>query len=69
MKRAGPSGRKGSTGPEADAIVYMSVTDESCERVAVFLPLLLSNCRRERHFCHVWDGKTISTIYEKRTFA
>lgn len=53
----------------SDGIVYMSVRDEGGECVAVFLPRLLSNCRQERHLCYVWDGKTISTIYEKRTFA
>ena len=50
-------------------IVYMSVRDEGGECVAVFRPRLLSNCRQERHLCYVWDGKTISTIYEKRAFS
>ena len=50
----------------SDGIVYMSVRDEGGECVAVFRPRLLSNCRQERHLCYVWDGKTISTIYEKR---
>ena len=49
-------------------IVYGSVRDESGECAAVFRPRLLSNCRQERHLCYVWDGKTISTIYEKRSF-
>jgi hypothetical protein len=50
-------------------IVYMSVRDEGGECVAVFRPRLLFNCRQERHLCYVWDGKTISTIYEKRAFS
>jgi len=49
-------------------IVYGSVRDEGGECAAVFRPRLLSNCRQERHLCYVWDGKTISTIYEKRSF-
>jgi hypothetical protein len=52
----------------ADGIVYMSVRDNGGECAAVFRPRLLSNCRQERHLCYVWDGKTISTIYEKKTF-
>lgn len=50
----------------SDGIVYMSVRDEGGECVAVFRPRLLSNCRQERHLCYVWDGKTISNVYEKR---
>ncbi len=52
----------------ADGIVYMSVREDGGECAAVFRPRLLSNCRQERHLCYVWDGKTISTIYEKKTF-
>lgn len=52
----------------SDGIVYGSVRDEGGECVAVFRPRLLSNCRQERHLCYVWDGKTISIIYEKRDF-
>ena len=53
----------------ADGIVYISVRDEGGECAAVLRPRLLSNCRQERHLCYVWDGKTISTIYEKKTFS
>jgi hypothetical protein len=49
-------------------IVYESVRDEGGECAAVFRPRLLSNCRQERHLCYVWDGKTISTIFEKKSF-
>ncbi|MBI6630744.1 RES family NAD+ phosphorylase [Pontibaca salina] len=52
----------------SDGIVYMSVRDAGGECVAVFRARLLSNCRQDRHLCYVWDGKTISTIYEKRAF-
>lgn len=52
----------------ADGIVYDSVRHEHGECAAVFRPRLLSNCLQERHLCYVWDGETITTIYEKRAF-
>lgn len=51
-----------------NGIVYASVRDEGGECAAVFRPRLLSSCRLERHLCYVWDGRAISTIYEKRNF-
>ena len=50
----------------SDGVVYRSVRDEGGECAAVFRPRLLSNCRQERHLCYVWDGRVISTIYEKK---
>lgn len=47
-------------------MVYSSVRDHDGECVAVFRPRLLSNCRQERHLCYVWDGTTISVVYEKK---
>ena len=55
-------------GDGSNGIVYLSVRDGGGECVAVFRPRLLSNCRQERHLCYVWDGKTIATIYEKKSF-
>lgn len=52
----------------SNGIVYLSVRDQSGECAAVFRPRLLSNCRQERHLCYVWDGRAISTIYEKKIF-
>ncbi len=52
----------------SNGIVYASVRGDDGECAAVFRPRLLSNCRQERHLCYVWDGKAISTIYEKRNF-
>jgi hypothetical protein len=52
----------------SNGIAYLSVRDEGGECAAVFRPRLLSNCRQERHLCHVWDGKAIATIYEKKSF-
>nr|WP_191229018.1 RES family NAD+ phosphorylase [Aurantiacibacter xanthus] len=51
----------------SDGVVYASVRDEGGECAAVFRPRLLSNCRQERHLCYVWDGRAISTIYEKKS--
>lgn len=52
----------------SDGIVYQSVRHDGGECAAVFRPRLLSNCRQERHLCYVWDGGSIATIYEKRSF-
>lgn len=50
----------------ANGIVYESVRDAGGECAAVFRPRLLSNCRQERHLTYVWDGSTVSNVYEKR---
>lgn len=50
----------------SDGIIYQSVRHDGGECAAVFRPRLLSNCRQERHLCYVWDGRAITTIYEKR---
>lgn len=52
----------------SNGIAYLSVRHDGGECVAVFRPRLLSNCRQERHLCYVWDGQTIATIYEKKSF-
>lgn len=50
----------------SEGIVYQSVRDQDGECVAIFRPRLLSKARPERHLCYVWDGKSISMVYEKR---
>jgi hypothetical protein len=50
----------------SSGIVYDSVRRVEGACVAVFRPRCLSNPRQERHLCYVWDGRAISTIYEKR---
>lgn len=50
----------------SDGIVYQSVRHEGGECAAVFRPRLLSNCRQERHICYVWDGRSITKVYEKK---
>ena len=59
---AGALRRDGSNG-----IAYDSIRREGGECAAVFRPVLLSNCRQERHLGYVWDGKRVTTVYEKRT--
>ncbi|MBQ0819845.1 RES family NAD+ phosphorylase [Microvirga sp. HBU67558] len=50
----------------SSGLAYDSVRKPGGECVAVFKPRVLSNCRQERHLTYVWDGSSISTIYEKR---
>jgi hypothetical protein len=47
-------------------LAYDSVRKPGGECVAIFKPRVLSNCRQERHLTYVWDGSSISTVYEKR---
>lgn len=50
----------------ADGIAYTSVRRPTGECFAVFRPRLLSNCRQGQHLCYVWNGASISIVYEKR---
>jgi len=50
----------------SSGLAYDSVRKPGGECVAIFKPRVLSNCRQERHLTYVWDGSSISTIYEKR---
>jgi hypothetical protein len=50
----------------SSGLAYDSVRNRDGECVAIFKPRVLSNCRQERHLTYVWDGSSISTIYEKR---
>ena len=50
----------------SNGIAYDSVRRNGGECVAAFRPRLLSNARQERHLCYVWDGRQITTVYEKR---
>lgn len=51
----------------ANGIAYDSVRHAGGECAAVFRPRLLSDARQERHLCYIWDGRTISSVYEKRS--
>jgi hypothetical protein len=50
----------------SNGIAYDSVRRSGGECAAVFRPPLLSNAQQERHLCYVWDGKAITSVYEKR---
>lgn len=54
---------KGSNG-----IVYDSVRHKEGECIAIFRPNLLSPVKQGNHFCYVWDGKTITSIYKKSEY-
>jgi hypothetical protein len=50
-------------------IAYDSVRHSGGKCVAVFRPRALSNCRQGPHFCYVWDGARITTVYEKKLYS
>ena len=50
----------------SSGLAYDSVRNPDGECAAIFKPRVLSNCRQERHLTYVWDGSSISTVYEKR---
>lgn len=50
-------------------VAYDSVRDPGGECAGVFRPPILSNCIQGPHFCYVWDGSRITTVYEKTLYA
>lgn len=50
-------------------IAYDSVRHPGGECVGVLRPLVLSNCMQGPHYCYVWDGAQITTVYEKTLYA
>lgn len=51
---------------DSNGIVYKSVRYSMGQNIAVFKPKLISNCIQERHLEYIWDGKSISSILEKK---
>ena len=49
-------------------VAYDSVRHKGSECVGVFRPRILSNCIQGPHFCYVWDGTQINTVYEKKVY-
>jgi hypothetical protein len=49
-------------------VAYDSVRHKGGECVGVFRPRILSNCIQGPHFCYVWDGARIKTVYEKKVY-
>jgi hypothetical protein len=53
----------------SNGIVYDSVRDLGGECVAIFRPPVLSPVRQGLHYCYVWDGQAIITVYEKQLYS
>jgi hypothetical protein len=51
---------------KSNGIAYPSVRHDSGECVAVFLPRLVSNCKRTIHLAYLWDGSRVTSV-QKRT--
>ena len=49
----------------SNGIVYDSVRHTGGECVAVFCPRLLTPVKQGPHYCYVWDGVKITTVYKK----
>ena len=52
----------------SSGIAYSSVRDPGGECIAVFRPCILQPVTQGPHYCYVWDGTTISTIYIKTEY-
>lgn len=52
----------------SNGLAYDSVRDPGGECIAVFRPKLLSPIRQGQHFCYVWDGTAIGTVYIKSEY-
>lgn len=50
-------------------IAYDSVRDPGGECVGVFRPPIVSNCIQGAHYCYVWNGSRITSVYEKRPYS
>jgi len=53
---------------DSNGIAYSSVRDPKGECVAVFRPTLLEPVVQGAHYCYVWDGSAIVTIYIKKEY-
>jgi hypothetical protein len=51
----------------SSGIVYDSVRHAGGACAAVLRPRCLTNPRQERHLCYIWNGRTITMVYEKRS--
>lgn len=50
-----------------DGISYTSVREEG-NNFALFKPSSFHSCAQSSHYGYVWDGESISTVYEKVIF-
>lgn len=49
----------------SNGLVYTSVRHPEGECAAVFRPRLLAPVKQGAHYCYVWDGTDITTVYKK----
>jgi hypothetical protein len=52
----------------SNGIVYDSVRDPGGECIAIFRPRLLTPVVQGSHYCYVWNGESITTIYVKKEY-
>lgn len=52
----------------SNGIVYDSVRNAGGECVAIFRPRVLSPVLQGSHYCYVWDGEKITTVYQKTLY-
>lgn len=57
--------RKVREDEKSKGIVYPSVRSAGGECIAVFLPRLISDCRRAQYLDYAWDGKQVSDVFER----
>ena len=50
---------------KSHGIVYPSVRSEGGECIAVYLPRLVSDCRRTLHLAYLWDGTRITSVQSR----
>jgi len=50
---------------KSHGIIYPSVRHAGGECIAVFLPRLISHCRRTIHLAYLWDGTRITSVQER----
>lgn len=50
-------------------IAYDSVRRPGGECIGIFRPPALKDCVEGAHYCYVWDGAKITTVYEKKIVA
>jgi hypothetical protein len=48
----------------SSGVIYNLENTENGEGASIFDPLLLDNCRQERHLSFRWDGHRISSYYD-----
>jgi hypothetical protein len=52
----------------SNGIVYSSVRDPGGECIAVFRPRVLKPVAQGAHYCYVWDGERMVTVYVKTEY-